>query len=142
MHEIVDPILAFPLANFFVFGGMLLLLIAVVLHLTGKIRPDAKWRGMVGALGPVFILAGFVIYLSGKAPATPTLSKRSVCDSFAVQAVKQNEEKSRLGCEFTGPRWQGYYENYYKWCLEGSDDFAEVEFNAREAELNECAANG
>ena len=142
MREIVDPIMAMPLANFFVYGGILFLLIAVVLQLTVKIRPGAKWRGIVGALGPVFILAGFVIYLTGKAPATPTLAKRSVCDSFALQAIKQNEEKSRLGCEFAGPRWQGYYENYYKWCLDAPDEYAEVEFNAREAELNECAANG
>ena len=142
MREIVDPILAIPLANYFIFGGILLLLIAVILHLTDKIRPGVERRGIVGALGPVLILTGCFIYLTGKAPTTPTLSKRTVCDSFALRAIEQNEEKRRLGCEFAGPKWQGYYENYYKWCLDAPDEYAEVEFNAREAELNECAANG
>lgn len=137
-----DAPLAMLIGTLFVCCGMILVLIAVLRKMTGKTRQGADVRGLTGVLGPMFIILGCAVYLTGKAPATPALSKRDACDSFALQALKQNDEKERLGCDFSGPKWQGYYENYYKWCLAGPDDFAEVEFNAREAELSECAANG
>lgn len=134
--------LAMLIGALFVFCGTLLVAISVVRKLIGKNRRGSDVWSLHSVLGPMFVILGCGVYLSGKAPTPPALSKRDACDSFALQALKQNEEKERLGCSFSGPKWQGYYENYYKWCLEGPDNFVEVEFNAREAELSECAANG
>lgn len=137
-----DASLAMLIGTLFVCFGLIMVLMTVIRKMTGKMRQGADTRRLTGVLAPMFILLGCGVYLAGKAPATPTLSKRDACDSFALQALKQNEEKERLGCSFSGPKWQGYYENYYKWCLEGPENYVEVEFDAREAELNECAANG
>ena len=137
-----DASLPMLIGTLFVFSGMLLVLMTVVRQRIGKNRPGAEAWGLPRVLGPMLILLGSGVYLTGKAPTTPTQSKREACDAFALQALKQKDEKERLGCHFAGPKWQGYYENYYKWCLEGPENFIEAEFNAREAELEACATNG
>lgn len=62
-----------------------------------------------------------------------------VCDKYASNAVKQNKENLKLGCNLQGDRWQNNYENHYTWCLGVSNGNSENETNERKIAIDECS---
>lgn len=123
MDEIVKAVFAAPLANLFIVAGIIFLFIAVLGNVSGKIEPGAKGRIISEVLGLAFVIAGIVMHLSASLP--PPIDPR--CQSYAQEAIQQYKKGVDLKCNYTGARWQDYYENHYKWCLSVPYSNAEAE---------------
>jgi len=76
MDEILKGVLTAPIANLFVFGGLVFLVIAVIGGISGKIEPGEGGRKAAAILGAVFMVIGLVLHVvpmptkSSEQPAT------------------------------------------------------------------------
>lgn len=70
MDELIKAVLAAPIANLFIVGGLVFLGIAVVGQISGKIEPGKTGRIASGVLGAIFLVVGLVIHLR-PAPTPP-----------------------------------------------------------------------
>jgi hypothetical protein len=63
MGELIKAVLAAPIANLFIVGGLVFLGIAVVGQISGKIEPGKTGRIASGVLGAILLVVGLVIHL-------------------------------------------------------------------------------
>ena len=63
MDELIKAVLAAPIANLFIVGGLVFLGIAVVGQISGKIEPGKTGRIASGVLGAILLVVGLVIHL-------------------------------------------------------------------------------
>jgi photosystem II stability/assembly factor-like uncharacterized protein len=63
MDELIKAVLAAPVANLFIVGGLVFLGIAVVGQISGKIEPGKTGRIASGVLGAILLVVGLVIHL-------------------------------------------------------------------------------
>jgi len=74
MDSLFEALVAAPLANLLILGGLVFLGIGIVGNITGKIEPGKTGRIASGALGATLLVAGLVIHLKqaeAPAPASP-----------------------------------------------------------------------
>jgi len=87
------------------------------------------------AIGLLFALAGFAVNTSANA-ADPQF-----CDGYAKKAFKTAKLNQQLNCGFQGPRWILDKNGHRAWCLIVPENIADVETQAREAEMKGCICN-
>lgn len=62
------------------------------------------------------------------------------CDWYAQTALKQQQQNEQLKCGFTGPAWTRDLKAHLTWCGGVSPDNMKAEAQAREQQLQACAA--
>lgn len=63
-----------------------------------------------------------------------------LCDQYAREAVAQFHEAQARNCGFSGPRWQGTYDNHSVWCQTAAPGDRNGEAGARRRQLQDCGA--
>ena len=71
MDELIKAVLAAPIANLFIVGGLVFLGIAVVGQISGKIEPGKTGRIASGVLGAILLVVGLVIHLRSTPAPSP-----------------------------------------------------------------------
>lgn len=64
------------------------------------------------------------------------------CDWYAQTALKQQQQNDKLKCGFTGPAWTTDLKAHLAWCGGVAPDKAKSEAQAREQQVQACAAKG
>ena len=62
------------------------------------------------------------------------------CDWYAQTALKQQQENERLKCGLTGPSWMSDIKAHLAWCSDVAPDEMKTAAQAREQQLDACAA--
>lgn len=62
------------------------------------------------------------------------------CEDYAQETMTQIREARRLGCGFSGSRWQPSTTAHYAWCMSARRSEREAEMRARESGLDRCRA--
>jgi hypothetical protein len=64
--------------------------------------------------------------------------RAEACRDYAEEAVAQQQENRRLGCNFTGARWQSSSATHYDWCMNATREERIAESRARSRDLDRC----
>lgn len=64
----------------------------------------------------------------------------SNCDWYAQTALKQQQQNDKLKCGLTGPAWTTDLKAHLAWCGSVAPDKMKTEAQAREQQLQACAA--
>jgi hypothetical protein len=86
----------------------------------------------LAAVAAVCAFSSMLMSVSAEAQA-----RRSNCDEYARDAVRQSEINDRRNCGFKGPRWSDNRTAHFGWCMIFPRQ-AREEQEAREAQLEEC----
>ena len=80
------------------------------------------------------------------AAATPAaflsaaVQAQSQCDWYAQTALKQQQENEHLKCGLSGPSWMSDIKAHLAWCSDVAPEQMKTEAQAREQQLEACAA--
>jgi hypothetical protein len=89
----------------------------------------------LSALGISAILCIIALALTSVSAAAQNRAR--VCNSYADDALEQQETNEELDCGFSGPRWSDNRTNHFAWCMLFPQR-AEAEQEARREQLREC----
>jgi len=67
-------------------------------------------------------------------------AKRSVCKTYSDKALAQVKRAARMGCGFTGRRWNDDRRSHVRFCMEQSKDARRAEIDGRERGIARCEA--
>lgn len=67
--------------------------------------------------------------------------RAEACGDYSRQSMAQIREARRLGCGFTGARWQPSTTAHYEWCMTVRRADREAELRTRERSLDRCRAD-
>lgn len=64
--------------------------------------------------------------------------REDACRDYAEEAVQQNGENRRLGCNLTGGRWTSDYNRHFNFCMSAGREARAEESDARRRALRRC----
>lgn len=67
--------------------------------------------------------------------------RAQACEDYAQTSIAQIREARRLGCGFSGSRWQPSTAAHYSWCMTARRAERDAELRARETALDRCRAD-
>jgi len=82
--------------------------------------------------------------ISGIKPAAQVAEiggKQGFCADYAKRAILANTQNLSQACHLSGPRWAADFQGHYGWCMGVDRRQAEVETDARSAEIARCTVS-
>ncbi len=67
-------------------------------------------------------------------------ARQAFCLQYADQAMAAKEENRRLGCGYSGGRWNASRRGYYNWCMKNARPAARANTMARQRLIDRCRA--
>ncbi len=75
---------------------------------------------------------------SRTSPGPQPGGRNAFCDSYARNAVAQNQQNLERRCGYSGPRWLSNFNTHYNWCVRTPTNTANSEQRQRVTDLNRC----